>query len=123
MALRNGDSAQERRSFMESSMNRNRSALSCLLAVAAAAATATAHASVVDRTAKVGDTTIYYKVVLPNDFDANKTYPGVLAFGGGTEDMDSVNRVIDRFFREQAEKRGYIVIVPADPSTLDHYQG
>lgn len=88
-----------------------------------AALSATAQADVVDRSAKVDDTTIYYKVVLPDHFDPHKSYPGVLGFGGGSQDMNSVDRVIERYFRDQAEKRGYIVIVPASPSDLMYYQG
>ena len=97
----------------------SRWSLCCLLA----ALSAYAHADVVDRSSKVDDTTIYYKVVLPNNFDPHKTYPGVLGFGGGSQDMDSVNRVVERYFRDQAEQRGYIVIVPAAPSNLMYYQG
>lgn len=88
-----------------------------------AALSANTYADVIDRSAKVDDTTIYYKVVLPNNFDPAKTYPGVLGFGGGSQDMESVNRVVERYFRDQAEKRGYIVIVPAAPSDLMYYQG
>lgn len=94
-----------------------------IVCCALAALSATAHADVIDRSAKVDDTTIYYKVVLPNHFDPARTYPAVLGFGGGSQDMDSVNRVIERYFRDQAEKRGYIVIVPAVPSDLMYYQG
>ncbi len=94
-----------------------------ILACALAALSAMAHAAVIDRTAKVDDTTVYYKVVLPEHFDPAKAYPAVLGFGGGSQDMDSVNRVIDRYFREQAEKRGYIVVVPAAPSDLMYYRG
>jgi poly(3-hydroxybutyrate) depolymerase len=101
-------------------MSRFRWLVCCALA---ASLSAKAHADVIDRSAKVDDTTIHYRVVLPNNFDPAKTYPGVLGFGGGSQDMDSVNRVIDRYFRDQAEKRGYIVIVPAAPSDLMYYQG
>jgi poly(3-hydroxybutyrate) depolymerase len=100
-------------------MPRTRWSLCCLLAVLSGHA----RADVIDRSAKVDDTMIYYKVVLPNGFDALKTYPGVLGFGGGSQDMLSVNRVIERYFRDQAEKRGYIVIVPAAPADLMYYQG
>jgi dienelactone hydrolase len=105
-------------------MQRWRLALWCsCAAVALAAARAPVHAAVIDRTAKVDDTTVYYKVVLPNNFDPSKTYPGVLGFGGGSQDMSAVDRVIERYFRDQAEKRGYVVIVPATPSDLMYYQG
>jgi predicted esterase len=78
-------------------------------------ATLPAHAEVLDKTKKVGSTTVHYKAVLPNGFDPAKTYPAILAFGGGPQTMNTVDSVLDRNFRAEAEKRGYIVIAPAAP--------
>jgi predicted esterase len=78
-------------------------------------ATLPAHAEVLDKTQKVGSTTVHYKAVLPNGFDPAKTYPAILAFGGGPQTMNTVDSVLDRNFRAEAEKRGYIVIAPAAP--------
>jgi predicted esterase len=72
-------------------------------------------AEVIERTALVGRTTVHYKTVLPDNFDPAKTYPAVVALGGGPQNMDTVNRIIDRNFRAEAEKRGYIVVAPAAP--------
>src|ERR1700752_5367696 len=36
-------------------------------------------AEVLDKTKNIGGTTVHYKVVLPKDYEASKTYPGVLA--------------------------------------------
>src|SRR5580658_5623800 len=68
-----------------------------------------------EKTAKVGDATVHYKVVLPNGYDPAKAYPAILAFGGGPQTMNSVDTVLDRNLRAEAEKRGYIVIAPAAP--------
>jgi predicted peptidase len=72
-------------------------------------------AELLDKTKKVGSTTVRYKVVLPNGYDPNKAYPAILAFGGGPQTMNTVDGVLNRNFRPEAEKRGYIVIAPAAP--------
>ena len=66
-------------------------------------------------TKRVGVTTVQYKVVLPDGYDPAKTYPAVLVFGGGPQTMNTVERTLENNFREQAERRGYIVIAPAAP--------
>jgi predicted esterase len=72
-------------------------------------------AELLEKTKKVGNTTVRYKVVLPNGYDPNKAYPAILAFGGGPQTMNTVDGVLNRNFRPEAEKRGYIVIAPAAP--------
>src|SRR6266480_7150504 len=86
--------------------------------VAAAVITAAVQplqAELLEKTKKIGKTTVQYKVVLPNGYDPAKTYPAILAFGGGPQDMNTVNGVLTRNLRAEAEKRGYIVIAPAAP--------
>src|SRR5579872_2772546 len=79
-------------------------------------ATLPVQAELQEKTKKVAGTTVRYKVVLPNGYDAGKTYPAILAFGGGPQTMNTVDSVLDRNFRVEAEKRGYIVIAPAAPN-------
>ena len=74
-----------------------------------------AHADLLEKTKKVAGTTVHYKVVLPNGYDPMKAYPAILAFGGGPQTMNTVDGILTRNFREEAEKRGYIVIAPAAP--------
>src|SRR5579863_2149953 len=81
------------------------------------------NAEVLDKTKKICGTTVHYKVVLPKDYDAGKAYPGVLAFGGGPQTMNVVENVIARNFRDEAEKRGYIVVVPAAPNDQLFFEG
>jgi poly(3-hydroxybutyrate) depolymerase len=92
----------------------NRLKLVALLAVALFAARPV-HAELSEKTTRVGNTTVHYKVVLPNGYDAAKSYPAVLVFGGGPQTMNVVDNVLNRNFRAEAEKRGYIVIAPAAP--------
>jgi Dipeptidyl aminopeptidases/acylaminoacyl-peptidases len=74
-------------------------------------------AEVIDKTKKVAGRTVQYKVVLPNGYDASKAYPAILAFGGGPQTMNTVDGILTRNFRAEAEKRGYIVIAPAAPNS------
>src|SRR6202167_719790 len=89
-----------------------------LLSAASAVAmcvTQSAQAELLEKTRKVGGTTVRYKVVLPNGYDPAKTYPAILAFGGGPQTMATVEVVLSRNLRAEAEKRGYIVVAPAAP--------
>jgi poly(3-hydroxybutyrate) depolymerase len=72
-------------------------------------------AEVLEKTSKVAGTTVHYKIVLPDGYDPTRAYPGILAFGGGPQDMSRVDNILDRNFRAEAEKRGYIVVAPAAP--------
>ena len=86
------------------------------LAVAAMFANQRIEAELLEKTKKVGDMTVHYKVVLPDAFDPAKAYPAILAFGGGPQTMNTVDSMLNRNFRAEAEKRGYIVISPAAPN-------
>jgi predicted peptidase len=77
------------------------------------AATQPLHAELLELTKKVAGTTVHYKVVLPNGYDSAKAYPAILALGGGPETMNTVDSILMRNFRAEAEKRGYIVVAPA----------
>jgi poly(3-hydroxybutyrate) depolymerase len=74
-----------------------------------------ASAGVVEQTKKVAGFTVHYKVVLPDGYDATKTYPAVIALGGGPQTMNTVDGILTRNFRAEAEKRGYMVVAPAAP--------
>jgi S-formylglutathione hydrolase FrmB len=78
--------------------------------------TVTAKADILDKTMTIGGIAVHYRIVLPKNYDASKPYPGVLGFGGGPQTMNVVENVIARNFWDEAEKRGYIVVVPAAPN-------
>src|SRR5262245_55470235 len=91
----------------------------CIAAVCAALlGTQTARAEVLDKTSAIRGTTVHYKVVLPNAYDPAKVYPAIFTLGGGAQTMNTVDGVLNRYLRAEAEKRGYIVIAPAAPE--DH---
>src|SRR5690349_9282926 len=66
-------------------------------------------AEVIEKTSLIRGTTVRYKLVLPNGYDSAKVYPAVLALGGGAQTMNTVDAVLNRYFRAEAEKRGYII--------------
>jgi len=72
-------------------------------------------AEVVEKTKDVAGATVRYKTVLPDGYDPTKTYPALLVMGGGPQNMNTVDNILGRNFRAEAEKRGYIVIAPAAP--------
>ena len=80
-------------------------------------------ASMLEQTKMVGGVAVHYKVVLPDGYDAAKTYPGIIAFGGGPQTMNTVDGTLTRNFRAEAEKRGYIVVAPAAPDGVLFFEG
>jgi predicted esterase len=72
-------------------------------------------AEVIEKMKNVGDATVHYKIVLPNNYDPAKAYPAVLVMGGGPQTMNTVDNILARNFRAEAEKRGYIIVGPAAP--------
>jgi poly(3-hydroxybutyrate) depolymerase len=74
-----------------------------------------APAEVLDKVKGIGGVFVHYKLILPNGYDPAKAYPAVLAFPGGPQTMNVVQGTVDRNWRAQAERRGYIVVVPAAP--------
>lgn len=86
-------------------------------------AVAPVRAELMEKEKNVGGITVQYKVVLPNGYDPAKAYPAILAFGGGPQTMNTVDGVLNRNFRAEAEKRGYIVIAPAAPDDQLFFEG
>ena len=99
-------------------MKKQNSKWMLLVSVVSAAATFLVQplrAEVLEKSKQLADTIVHYKVVLPNDYNPTKTYPVILAFGGGLQAMNTVDNILNRNFRAEAEKRGYIVVAPAAP--------
>jgi poly(3-hydroxybutyrate) depolymerase len=74
-----------------------------------------ASAEVEDKVKNIGGVLVHYKLILPTGYDPAKAYPAVLAFAGGPETMEIVEDTVERNWRPQAERRGYIVVLPAAP--------
>jgi poly(3-hydroxybutyrate) depolymerase len=97
------------------------SALATVLAIAASASPA--RAEVLEKSAKVSGVTVQYKIVLPDGYDSTKAYPGIIALGGGPQTMNTIEGTLNRNFRAEAEKRGYIVVGPAAPNGQLFFEG
>jgi pimeloyl-ACP methyl ester carboxylesterase len=103
---------------------RTRAALCLAAAALAAFASHEAAAEVSQRIMRVAGSTVNYKLVLPNGYDAANTYPAILVFGGGPQTMSTIEGALARNFQAEAEQRGYIVIGPAAPGgDLFFYDG
>ena len=73
-------------------------------------------AKVFDESATIAGMPLHYKVVLPKDYDSDKAYPAVLAFPPGDQGMDMVQFTLVQNWAGEAQRRGYIVVIPSAPS-------
>lgn len=73
-------------------------------------------AKVLDENATIGGMPLHYKVILPKDYDSAKAYPAVLAFPPGGQGMDMVQFTLMRNWAAEAQRRAYIVVIPAAPN-------
>lgn len=73
-------------------------------------------AKVLDESTVIAGMSVQYKVVLPKDYDADKAYPAVLAFPPGGQGLDMVQFTLVRNWAGEAQRRGYIVVIPAAPN-------
>jgi poly(3-hydroxybutyrate) depolymerase len=103
--------------------NATRTLLASALAMIVTLAIGPLRAEVLEKTAKVDGTTVQYKVVLPEGYDPAKTYPAIIALGGGPQTMNTVDNTLNRNFRAEAERRGYIVFGLAAPDRQLFFQG
>lgn len=62
-----------------------------------------------------GGMTVNFKVALPDGFDPRRTYPTLLAFGGGPQTMPMVDAGLFRYWGSEGRHRGYIIVSPAAP--------
>jgi poly(3-hydroxybutyrate) depolymerase len=85
------------------------------LILTAALCPGTAGAKVFDKSTTIAGWTMHYKVVLPADYDAAKAYPAILAFPPGGQGMDMVMSTLQRNWALEAQRRGFIVVIPAAP--------
>ena len=83
----------------------------------------TTAAKVIDQNTSIAGMNLYYKVVLPKDFDADKSYPAVLAFPPGSQDMQMVQVTLMQNWAAEAQRRGYIVVIPAAPAGGLFFEG
>ncbi|HLI82310.1 MAG TPA: hypothetical protein VKV17_00240 [Bryobacteraceae bacterium] len=80
------------------------------------AALETLPAKVVDKNTTIAGMSLYYKVVLPKDYDADQVYPAILAFPPGAQTNDMVAVTLNGNWAPEAQRRGYIVVIPSAPA-------
>ncbi len=97
------------------------SKLTCLLCFAAAVSLP-AFPKVLDKSTTVAGMVLNYKVVLPKDYDPDKAYPAILAFPPGDQTLEMVFVTLQRNWAPEAQRRGYIVVIPAAPFGRVFYQ-
>jgi poly(3-hydroxybutyrate) depolymerase len=73
-------------------------------------------AKVSDRTIEIAGMTVHYKIALPTNYDPAKTYPAILAFPPGSQDMNMVMTTLLQNWLPEQDRRGYIVVIPAAPN-------
>ena len=66
-------------------------------------------AKVFDKNVEIAGLRVNYKVALPKTYDPAKTYPGVLAFPPGSQNMDMVLTTLMQNWLPELDKRDYIV--------------
>lgn len=88
-------------------------------AASTAAATVASPADQGHRTAAMSDgTRLAYTLVLPDGFDAAKSYPVLIALPPGGQDQEVVDSVVDRVWKPEAKQRGWVVVSPVAPGPL-----
>lgn len=63
----------------------------------------------------VPEPALRYALLLPEDFDAAREWPVLLALPPGGQDEDMVEKGLELYFEGEARKRGWVVVSPAAP--------
>jgi poly(3-hydroxybutyrate) depolymerase len=87
-----------------------------VVAVLASGLASPAGAELVERTGTFGGLQVTYKVVLPAGYDPSRSYPVVLVFTGGAQQLRGAENTLNVDWRAEAEKRGYVVVSPGTPN-------
>lgn len=80
-------------------------------------------ATVVKKSGVYAGTKVEYLLCLPDKWSAKKEYPTILAFCGAGQDLGTAEYTMDVNWRAEAEKRGYVIIMPIAPNGYMFFQG
>ena len=69
------------------------------------------------RSLKHGSVTLQYRVVLPKNYNAKKTYPAMVLMPSGRQQQGAMDWAISNLLGESAENSDWIVLCPLAPST------
>jgi poly(3-hydroxybutyrate) depolymerase len=75
-----------------------------------------AAAEMIEKKGRFGGLELTYKVVLPPGFNPQRTYPAVLVFTGGGQQLTGAQRTLQSDWQAEGERRGYILIAPGTPN-------
>ncbi len=87
-----------------------------ILAIVMASIGADAYCEVITKSGTFNGTLVNYIIVLPQNFSPARTYPAVLAFAGGGQDMPTMRDTLNRNWIGQSQKRNYLVFMPEAPN-------
>ena len=74
-----------------------------------------AEAQLARRSGGFGGVTLSYWVAYPEGYMPGASYPTVLVFSGGPQTIDGAARTVESDWREEASRRGYVVVAPGTP--------
>jgi poly(3-hydroxybutyrate) depolymerase len=77
----------------------------------------------IEKTGTFGGLKLTYKVLLPPGHEADRAYPAVLVFTGGPQSLQMAERTLEVDWRQEAERRGYIVVSPGTPDGSLFFEG
>jgi poly(3-hydroxybutyrate) depolymerase len=82
-----------------------------------------AGAELIEKSGTFGGVKLTYKVVLPDGYDATRTYPTVLVFTGGPQTLQMAANTLESDWRKEGERRGYILVSPGTPDGSLFFEG
>jgi poly(3-hydroxybutyrate) depolymerase len=82
-----------------------------------------ASAELIEKSGMFGGLKLTYKVVLPDGYDATRTYPTVLVFTGGPQTLQMAANTLESDWRKEGERRGYILVSPGTPDGSLFFEG
>jgi poly(3-hydroxybutyrate) depolymerase len=83
----------------------------------------TASAEIQEKSGTFGGAKMSYHVLLPPGYDRTRAYPVVLVFTGGPQTIEMALGTLETDWRQEAERRGYIVISPGAPGGNLFFEG
>jgi poly(3-hydroxybutyrate) depolymerase len=87
-----------------------------LILVAICGLASPASGELVERAGTFGGLQVTYKVVLPAGYEPTRAYPVILVFTGGAQQLRGAESTLITDWREEAERRGYVVVSPGTPN-------
>jgi poly(3-hydroxybutyrate) depolymerase len=80
-------------------------------------------ATVVQKSGFFGGIKMDYLLCLPKNWVASKEYPTILAFCGAEQDLATAQYTMQANWQAEAEKRGYVIIMPVAPNGQLFFEG